>query len=83
MKKKEEKEIEYLFAHMNRLWAGLMVLGGGLAVIVFSNTLKFSFTLISILKILLLVLGVFTFLGMITGLINIKDEIHKKIKGGL
>lgn len=83
MDKKEEKEMEYLFAHMNRLWAGLMLLGGGLAGIVFSGTFKLSFTFISIFKFILLILGFITFLGMLTGLSNIKDEIRKKIKGEL
>lgn len=80
---KEEKEIEYLFAHMNRLWAGAMILGSGLAGIAFSGNLNLNFTLIGIFKFLLLILGFFTFLGMIAGLINIKAEIRRKIKGEL
>lgn len=83
MDKKEEKEIEYLFSHMNRLWAGLMVLGGGLAGIVFSGSYKLNFTFMSIFKFILLILGSLAFLGMLTGLINLKEEIYKKIKGGL
>lgn len=83
MDKKEEKEIEYLNAHMNRLWAGLMVLGGGLAGIIFSGNFKWNFAVLSIFKGSLLILGFVTFLGMIAGLINIKEEIHRKIKGGL
>lgn len=83
MDKKEEKELEYLFAHMNRLWAGLMVLGGGLFGIIFSDAFKLSFNFASIFKFILLILGFLTFFGMFIGLINIKEEIHKKIKGGL
>lgn len=83
MDKNEEKELEYLFAHMNRLWAGLMVLGGGLFGIIFSNSFKWAFTLVSFLKASLLILGFVTFFGILAGLSNIKEEIRKKIKGGL
>lgn len=83
MDKKEEKELEYLFAHMNRLWAGLMVLGGGLTGIVFSSNFHFHFTLASTLKFSLFIFGMLLLALMIIGLTNIKSEIDKKIKGGL
>ena len=83
MDKKEGKQLEYLFAHMNRLWAALMVLGGGLAGIVFSSHFKFSFTLASTIKISLFIFGLFLLGLIMTRIANIKTEIDKKIKGGL
>ena len=81
MDKKEEKEIEYLFAHMNRLWAGVMVLGGGISGLAISLDLNFALT--NILKIILLIIGFSFFVLMIIGLNNIKTEIYKKLKGDL
>lgn len=83
MEKKEEKEFEYLNAHMNRLWVGVMVLGGGLAGIVFSSHFKFSLTLASIIKFSIFILGFLILIGMLNGLANIKSEIYKKLKGDL
>lgn len=81
MDKNEEKQLEYLFAHMNRLWVGSIALGGGISGLAISLELNFALT--NILKIILLVIGFLFFAFMIIGLRNMKLEIDKKIKGDL
>lgn len=79
---KEEKEIEYLFAHINRLWAGLMILTGGVVGILLS--LPFSidmFSGINLFKFTLIILGLIVIWLMIVGLINTDYKINKILKG--
>jgi hypothetical protein len=83
MDKEDEKELEYLFAHVNRLWAGLVVLIGGLVGMVLS--MPFSLALFSIqntAKLVLFVFGLILAGLMITGLTNTDYKINKKIKRG-
>lgn len=82
MDKKEEKEIEYLFAHVNRLWMGLMVIGGGIIGICLSMPFSMEiFSGINLFKAILAMFGFMIIWLMITGLINTDNRINKIIKG--
>ncbi|MDD3437472.1 MAG: hypothetical protein PHC64_10010 [Candidatus Gastranaerophilales bacterium] len=81
MDKKQEKEIEYLNLHLNRLWTGLIVLIGGLAGLLL--TYSYSSPPSSpenIVKILLLIIGLFLFILMSIGLTNVSSEIKRLLK---
>lgn len=79
MEKKEEKEIGYLNSHINRLWASLIVLGGGLSGILLSFSLTENVLKISI-KIGLFVFGFLVILVVIKSIIDVDIRINKKIK---
>lgn len=78
---KENKTIEYLIAHKNNLWTSLIVLVGGLAGL--ALTLPVSIEIINSdnwLK-LGLILGGFVCLNLlINGLINVNNEIKRKLR---
>lgn len=79
---KEEKEIEYLFAHVNRLWAGLMVLVGGVVGILLSIPFSINaFVGINLFKLVLIIFGLTTIWLMMVGLINTDSKINKILKG--
>lgn len=80
MDKKEEKEIEYLNSHLNRLWTCTIVLLGGLI----GMSLSISFTPFLVkdyIKIILIILGITLAWMMITGIINTDYKINKKLQG--
>lgn len=80
MDKKEEKEIEYLNSHLNRLWTCTVVLLSGL--IGMSLSISFDHFLIKdFLKIILIVLGIILAWLMMTGIINTDYKINKKLQG--
>lgn len=78
---KDEKIIEYLNLHINRLWTGLIILIGGLASLLV--TYSYSSPLnnpLNIVKFSLFILGLFFLLLMILGLANTDIEIKKLLK---
>lgn len=80
---KDDKKliIEYLIAHKNSLWTGLIVLGSGLAGILLTFNYSLSvFSTESMVKIVLLILGAFFIPLMLTGLINTNSDIKKILK---
>lgn len=79
MDKKEEKEIEYLNSHINRLWTSLIVIGGGLSGILLSFSLTENVFKTSI-KMGLFVFGFFVILVVIKSIIDVDIRINKKIK---
>ncbi len=83
MDKKEEKELEYLNAQLNRLWTGIIVLGGGIAglVITYSYALPL-YVSENITKLILFIIGFVIFTMMLIGLANINIEINKFLKKG-
>lgn len=74
MDKKEEKEIDYLNSHINRLWTSLIVLIGGLAGILLSfsgseptykKVYMIKFTFVEIFPIVMtIVIGIIGFWGV-------------------
>jgi len=73
--------VEYLIAHKNNLWAGLVILTGGLVSILL--TVNYSHFVISnevIVKAILLILGSFFWVLMFIGLSNIRDEVDRIIR---
>lgn len=79
MDKREEKEIEYLNAHINRLWTSMIVLVGGLAGILLSFSGHDPIYKMTI-KMIFLILGSYFVIITITGLINSDNRINKKLK---
>ena len=76
---KEEKEIEYLNSHINRLWTSMIVLVGGLSGLALS--LSRSDTVLKIVvKGSLGLLGFCFLIVTISSLINVDYKINKKIK---
>lgn len=78
---KEEKIIEYLNLHINRLWTGLIILIGGLASLLV--TYSYSSPLnnpLNIVKLSLFILGLFFLLLMIIGLANANIEFKNLLK---
>ena len=75
---KDEKILEYLNLHMNRLWTGIIVLSGGLVGL--SITFSFTFSFTSIIKSILLILGIFLLISMLIGLSNTGLEIKERLK---
>lgn len=78
---KEEKIVEFLIAHKNNLWTGLIILLGGLAGLFLNITLSteaFSAKLLP--KVFLFVLGISLVVPIIKGLIAIHYEIIRKLK---
>lgn len=72
--------IDYLIAHKNNLWAGVIVLAGGLAGILLTiNFSGFVISLHCIIKIVLVLIGSFFLVSMMIGLMNIHDEVNKII----
>lgn len=81
MDKKEEKEVEYLFAHLNRLWTGLLVLIGGLSGLLLTYSCSLPpYDPSNEIKILLLLLGAFMLILMLIGLANTSLDIKKRLK---
>lgn len=80
---KEEKILEYLNLHINRLWTGLIILIGGLAslLVTYSYTIPLSAPLNTV-KFSLFVLGLFFLLLMIIGLANASSEVKNLLNGG-
>jgi hypothetical protein len=82
MDKKEEKEIEYLNAQLNRLWTGIIVLGGGIAGLM----LTYSYSLPiyaseNIAKLILFIIGFIIFIMMmLSGIANLNIKINKLFK---
>lgn len=79
----EEKRlrVEYLIAHKNNLWMGVVVLTGGLVgILITMNYSTFVISLQTIVKTLLLALGAFFLVSMIIGLINIHKEVDNIIR---
>jgi len=79
MDKKEEKEIDYLSAHINRLWTSLIVLIGGLIGLALSLSLHEPIAKFT-LKCLFILLGACFLIITIISLINVDTKINKKIK---
>ncbi len=79
MDKKEEKEIEYLNSHINRLWTSMIVLVGGLSGVLLSFSGNESVYKI-IIKTIFLLLGAIFIVVTIKGLINSDKRINNKIK---
>ncbi len=79
MEKKEEKEIEYLNSHINRLWTSLIVLGGGLSGILLSVSMTENMPKM-IIKTALFIFGLILILIVINAIINVDIQINKKIK---
>ena len=78
---KEEKIIEFLIAHKNNLWAGSIILIGGVVGLLLSFSFSSEINKIEdIIKIGLFLLGLFFLALMITGLININAEIKNRLK---
>lgn len=78
---KEEKTIEFLIAHKNNLWTGLLVLTGGLAGLFLSFPIsKEILAFETIPKAILFIGGCFFFSLTVKGLININEEIKQKLK---
>ena len=78
---KEEKIIEFLIAHKNNLWTGLIILIGGLAGLFLTIPLFLEAFSIRILpRVLLFGLGIIFVIPTIKGLTNVHDEIIKKLK---
>lgn len=76
---KEEKEVEYLNAHINRLWTSMIVIGGGLSGILLSISLTENVFKMSV-KIGLFLFGLFLILIVINAIISVDNQINKKIK---
>lgn len=80
MEKREEKEIEYLNSHLNRLWTCTIILLGGLI----GMSLSISFTPFLIkdcVKVILIILGMILAWLMMIGIINTDYKINKKLQG--
>ncbi len=78
---KEEKVIDFLIAHKNNLWMGLIVLIGGLAGLVLTTSFPINVLSVEMFsKDLLFILGITFVLLAIKGLINVHNEIIKKLK---
>lgn len=80
---KDEKILEYLNLHINRLWTGLIILIGGLAslLVTYSYSMPLSSPLNTV-KFSLFILGLFFLLLMIIGLANANLEVKNLLKGG-
>lgn len=80
---KDEKILEYLNLHINRLWTGLIILIGGLAslLVTYPYSMPLSSPL-NIVKFSLFILGLFFLLLMIIGLANASLEVKNLLKGG-
>lgn len=78
---KEEKVIEFLIAHKNNLWAGLIIMLGGLAGLFLNIPLSAeALSAKGLSKIFLFVLGMCVVILAIKGLITVHEEIIKKLK---
>lgn len=78
---KDEKRVEYLIAHKNNLWTGIMLLIGGLSGILM--TINYSGTIFlveNIVRFVLIALGGIFLPLMIIGVININLEIQNLLK---
>ena len=78
---KEEKRVEYLIAHKNNLWTGIMLLIGGLSGILI--TINYSgniFSIENIIKIILIALGWLFLPLMLIGVVNTNLEIQNLLK---
>lgn len=78
---KDEKRVEYLIAHKNNLWAGvIIVLSGTIGLL-----LSFPFSakthgIADLIKVILFFAGLFLFALMMTGVTNVNLEIKNKLK---
>lgn len=78
---KEEKVIEFLIAHKNNLWTGLIILTGGLAGLFLNIPLSAEAFSVKILPVVFLfITGIFFFIAIIKGLTTVHEEIIKKLK---
>lgn len=78
---KEEKVIDFLIAHKNNLWAGLIILVGGIAGIFLSIPFSIeAFSPAILPRLFLFALGLVFVIPTISGLINVHNEIIKKLK---
>lgn len=78
---KDEKIIDFLIAHKNNLWTGLIILVGGLSGLLLS--IHFPIKILSpemFAKDFLFILGIIFVIPTIKGLITVHDEIIKKLK---
>lgn len=76
-----KKELEYLIAHKNNLWAGVMPLAGGLGGIFL--TANYSIPIVSIeniVKMILIAIGGLFLPLMLIGVVNTNLEIQKLLK---
>ncbi|MDD3436641.1 MAG: hypothetical protein PHC64_05770 [Candidatus Gastranaerophilales bacterium] len=78
---KDEKIIDFLIAHKNNLWTALLILVSGLAGLVLTMPFsKWNLSSEIIPKMGLFICGIFLFSLIITGLINVNNEIKQKLK---
>lgn len=81
MDKKEEKEVEYYNAQLNRLWTGIIVLGGGLSGLLLTYSYYSPiYAMTNMVRLILFALGFIFFIMMIIGIINISTDIKNFLK---